>query len=50
MFHGGGDGERIVAFGRVGKPPENPLFACHSARPIDIRQNVRNVGHFRNGF
>ena len=26
MFHGGGDGERIVAFGRVGKPLENPFF------------------------
>jgi hypothetical protein len=26
MFHGGGDGERIVAFGRVGKPPENPFL------------------------
>ena len=26
MFHGGGDGERIVAFGLVGKPLENPFL------------------------
>ena len=26
MFHGGGDGERIVAFGRVGKPLKKGCF------------------------
>jgi hypothetical protein len=26
MFHGGGDGERIVTFGRVGKPPKKGDF------------------------
>ena len=33
MFHGGGDGERIVAFGRAGKSPENPFFR-HFCRPV----------------
>jgi hypothetical protein len=28
MFHGGGDGRHVVAFGRVGKPLENPFFAA----------------------
>jgi len=44
-------GERIVAFGRVGKPPENPFFRAFSrgADPADSPK-LLNPPVFRNGF
>ena len=49
MFHGGGDGERIVAFGRAGKSPENPFFR-HFAGPSGRQLECRKTRVFRNGF
>ncbi len=43
-------GERIVAFGRAGKPPENPFFTTvfpPASRPGETYENSRV---FRNGF
>jgi hypothetical protein len=42
MFHGGGDGERIVAFGRVGKPLEKGVF-----RRFWISVDVRDATDFK---
>ena len=37
-------GERIVAFGRAGKSPENPFFR-HFTGMFDARRNVERVGY-----
>jgi hypothetical protein len=36
-------GERIVAFGRVGKPLENPFFAAHLRLPLHPRRRHATV-------
>ena len=41
-------GERIVAFGRAGKSPENPFFR-HFAGTFDGRRTAESAV-FRNGF
>jgi hypothetical protein len=42
-------GERIVAFGRAGKSPENPFFR-HFAGPSGRQLECRKTRVFRNGF
>ena len=42
-------GERIVAFGRVGKPPENPFFQLFSQPAAGCRAAAKTPVS-RNGF
>jgi hypothetical protein len=42
-------GERIVAFGRAGKPPENPFFGPIFPPASRSRETLKS-GVFRNGF
>jgi hypothetical protein len=42
-------GERIVAFGRVGKSPENPFFRYFAGRS-GPEVDCRKTRVFRNGF
>lgn len=54
MFHGGGDGERIVAFAQGGKSPEKPFFRCSSTPPgtKGMQRNLkpRGVRYGSGGF
>jgi hypothetical protein len=42
-------GERIVAFGRAGNPPENPFFGPIFPPASRSRETLKS-GVFRNGF
>jgi hypothetical protein len=43
-------GERIVAFGRTGKPPENPFFAASLPPASWFRETSENVGYSATAF
>lgn len=43
-------GERIVAFGRVGKPPENPFLWAISGAGCGPGKTSEILPVFRNGF
>ena len=43
-------GERIVAFGRAGKPPENPFLRPVWAPLFPVRRDFGKPPVFRNGF
>ncbi len=43
-------GERIVAFRRAGKPPENPFLRPFSGPLSRSRETQQNPRVFRNGF
>ena len=43
-------GERIVAFGRVGKSPENPFFTAIFPRASESRETPENVRYSATAF